>query len=289
MSPVMTPWVQGTGLFSAKPASLRVSAPRGATGVRFHCAGAVIPARVEHVSTDASWAGLPPAFPVRNTTLALGGTVAATVEHALSALAGLGIWHADVFLEGVEAPILDGSAAGFASAWEGLGCAYEVTPLVLTRRVEVRDEKSGSWIVAEPLGSGEGAVYTYELDYGPASPVRAQRAAWDLSARSYTTDVAPARTFSLLHEVEAARRAGLFGHLTTREMLVVGADGQPIDNAWRFPDPASLSTEPARHKLLDLIGDLALLGRPLHARVTARRSGHAMTHQFCRAVLGSGG
>lgn len=76
------------------------------------------------------------------------------------------------------------------------------------------------------------------------------------------------------------RSMGLFAHLTPREMLVLGADG-PIDNALRFED------EPARHKLLDLIGDLALVGAPLQADIVATRSGHALAHEAARAVLGS--
>lgn len=283
----MPPALHGTGLFSAKPAAVAFVPAACATGVRFVVNGGFVPALVDRVTGDTSWSGLPAGFPVRNTTLC--GTqsrVVATTEHVMSALAGLGLWHVDVHLEGVECPILDGSAAGFVDALREVPAGAPMPPLLLTRRVEVKDDRGAS-IVAEPLGDGELARYTYELDYGAASPVRPQAASWDLSRSTYIHDVAPARTFSLLAEVEAARRAGLFAHLTPRDMLVVGDDGRPIDNAWRFPDAGCVSTEPARHKLLDLIGDLALLGRPLHARVVARRSGHALTHQFCRAVLAS--
>ncbi|HEX2839250.1 MAG TPA: UDP-3-O-acyl-N-acetylglucosamine deacetylase [Phycisphaerales bacterium] len=284
----MPPALHGTGLFSAKPAAVTFVPAACATGLRFVVDGAVVPALVDHVTTDTSWSGLPAGFPVRNTTLRSGNAArpVATTEHVMSALAGLGLWHMDVHLDGVECPILDGSAAGLVDALGSFPASVPTPPLVLTRRVEVRDDRGAS-IVGEPLGKGERARYTYELEYGATSPVRPQAASWDLSRSTYISDVAPARTFSLLAEVEAARRAGLFAHLTPRDMLVVGDDGQPIDNEWRFPDAECVSTEPARHKLLDLIGDLALLGRPLHARVVARRSGHALTHQFCRAVLAS--
>jgi len=283
----MPPALHGTGLFSAKSAAVTFVPAACATGLRFFVDGAVVPALMDHVTNDTSWSGLPAGFPVRNTTLSgMQSRVVATTEHVMSALAGLGLWHVDVHLEGAECPILDGSAAGFVDVLRAVPAGAPVPPMLLTRRVEVRDDRGAS-IVGEPLSGGERARYTYELDYGATSPVRPQAASWDLSRSAYINDVAPARTVSLLAEVEGARRAGLFAHLTPRDMLVVGDDGQPIDNEWRFPDAECVSTEPARHKLLDLIGDLALLGRPLHAQVVARRSGHALTHQFCRAVLAS--
>lgn len=283
----MPPALHGTGLFSARPAAVTFAPAACATGVRFIVDGVIVPAHVDRVTGDTSWSGLPAGFPVRNTTLRDDAAhFVATTEHVMSALAGLGIWHADVHLVGIECPILDGSTAGFVEALGSFPVGVPTPPLVLAQRVEVRDDRGAS-IVGEPLGEGERARYTYELDYGAASPVRPQAASWDLSRSAYVHDVAPARTFSLRAEVEAARRAGLFAHLTPRDMLVVGDDGRPIDNEWRFPDAGCVTTEPARHKLLDLIGDLALLGRPLHARVVARKSGHALTHQFCRAVLAS--
>jgi UDP-3-O-acyl-N-acetylglucosamine deacetylase len=129
-----------------------------------------------------------------------------------------------------------------------------------------------------------GCSYTYELDYGPPTPgvfaLGQQRATWDGSATQYASEVAPARTYCLEQEAMVMRSMGLFAHLTPREMLVLGTSG-PIDNALRFDD------EPARHKLLDLIGDLALIGAPLQADVVATRSGHALAHEAARAVLGS--
>lgn len=232
---------------------------------------------------DGKAIGVPP----RNTTLVLSGAgagavVAATVEHVLSALAGMGVWDACVVLEGDEVPIDDGSALAFVELARHLkrgglgGMGADAEPIVLRERVEVRDA-SGAWIVGEPL---DGIEYAYELDYGAGAPIPAQRAVWRGDAEAYAREIAPARTFSLRAEAEAARAAGLFAHLTPAEMVVVGDDGLPMANAWRTED------EPSKHKLLDLIGDLALLGRPLHAKVTAHRSGHAMTHEFCRRVSG---
>jgi len=148
---------------------------------------------------------------------------------------------------------------------------------VLREPVEVRAGEA--LIRATPLAPGEPLEYTYQLDYGPASPLPAQQASWRGDPHDFEATIAPARTFSLQREAEMAQSLGLFRHLSPEDLVVVGDDGTPISNAWRFEH------EPARHKLLDLIGDLALLGRPLHTRVVATRSGHALTHEFCRRVL----
>ncbi|MDX2130731.1 MAG: UDP-3-O-acyl-N-acetylglucosamine deacetylase [Planctomycetota bacterium] len=293
--------VRGVGLFSARPASLSFlpGDARGRITLRRIDAGhtaSTAPAHIAALHTNAAWAALPPAFPIRNTTLAASHAdtpaqraadasahIFATVEHVLSALAGLGVWDAFIHLhDACEVPILDGSALPFVEALRphlvrpahDPGASAEPTPLSLRAPVEVRAGDAS--IRAEPAPEID---YTYALDYGPASPLPPQQARWTGDPDDYAANIAPARTFSLRAEAHAARAAGLFAHLSPRDMLVVGDDGAPIDNAWRMPH------EPARHKLLDLIGDLALLGAPLHARVVAHRSGHALTHEFCRAVL----
>jgi len=239
------------------------------------------PLRVSAVTDDASWAGLPAGVPVRNTTLRTpSGQYIATIEHLASALSALGHWSLRAELDAPEVPILDGSALPFADALRALGPpGASPPPLVLREPVEV--SAGNAAIRAEPSAPGSQIEYTYRLDYGPNSPLKPHDATWRGSPDEYLNDIAPARTFSLRAEAEAAQRAGLFRHLTPSEMVVIGDDGHPIDNAWRLPN------EPARHKLLDLIGDLALLGRPLHARVTATRAGHALTHELCRRILAS--
>lgn len=287
----------GVGLFTGRSVSMTIAPGAGDGWIHFSRveSGRVAAgggADVRAVVADTSWSGLPAGVPIRNTTLdatigrsvldplpASPGPVVATVEHVLAALAGLGVWEAHVTLDGPEVPILDGSAAPFVGAiLPALRPAPRAPePITLASRVEVR--AGDAVITAEPLAPGRAWSYTYDLDYGPGSPIPPQRAAWHGSTTEFARAIAPARTFSLLAEARAAQAAGLFRHLTPRDMLVVGDDGAPVDNAWR------LDHEPARHKLLDLIGDLALLRRPLHARVLARRSGHALTHAFCRAVL----
>lgn len=268
--------IHGVGLFGAGPA--RLSFLPGSGGIRWRdpASGQTAAGLIAQQHSGTQWTGLPAGVPVRNTSIAAGARVFATIEHVMGALAGLGVWNVDVMLEGVEAPILDGSAREFVDLASGLAAASP-GPLLLKAPVEVRHGNAS--IIATPLPANEPIEYVYELDYGPSSPLPPQRASWRGEPATFAREIAPARTFSMLAEVNQARAMGLFGHLSPAEMLVVGDDGRPIDNAWR------MEHEPARHKLLDLIGDLALLGAPLHARVVATRSGHALTHEFCRRVL----
>jgi UDP-3-O-[3-hydroxymyristoyl] N-acetylglucosamine deacetylase len=272
----------GAGLFSARPARVTFRpAPHLGICVAGGSSGMVrMPVGPGLLSRGCDWAAAAQPALIRNTTLAVGGRVAATVEHALGACAGLGVFGVDIVLEeGPEVPILDGSARAFVEVLRpALAPGGAVEPVVLRRAVEVRAGEA--FIRAEPPGDDGPIHYSYTLDYGPGAALRPQTAAWRGDPEEFIARIAPARTFCLRHEALAARQAGLFAHLTARDMLVIGDDGNPIDNAWRLDD------EPARHKLLDLIGDLALLGRPLHARVHAHRAGHALTHDLCRRVAG---
>jgi len=206
------------------------------------------------------------------------------VEHLLSALAGLGVSDAMIELHGPEVPIGDGSALPFVEALRAAGLVElgedAVGPIVVKERIEIEDPRGAAAgrMVAEP-GEGPGLELVYHLDYGPGSPLAAQtvRFVSNPGADDYATAIAPARTFSTLEEAVAMRRMGLFGHLTPAQMLVIGPDG-PVENTYRFSD------EPARHKVLDMLGDLSLAGRPIRGRVTAWRSGHALNHAMARRL-----
>ncbi len=251
-------------------------APAGA-GVGFLRADVPDSSRVgAHVGRVAA----PPAgVPQRNTTLRAGAAELVTVEHVLSAIEGLGITDITVEVRGPEVPIFDGSAAPLVRAlWEAslrFGGA-SIEPLRIGRETTVTGPH-GSRITARPR-SGSGCLYRYELDYGPGAPIAPHTASYDSASGTYAKDVAPARTFCTLAEAEAMKKAGLFAHLSARDMLVIGPDG-PVDNAYRFAD------EPARHKLLDLIGDLSLVGRPIQGEIVAYRSGHALNHQMAAALI----
>jgi len=275
--------VSGVGLFSGRAATLTIRPAAARHGVVFRCvdlAGSPrIPADLEHVSTDAGHSCMPPGVAGRNTSIAAGDASVATIEHVMSALAGMGVTDVLLDIDGPEVPIGDGSAGMFVEAMAAAPLAGAgVEPVVLREAIRVEDGRGGV-ITASP---SDAMSYSYLLEYRPHAELHGT-ASWGGDERGYVSQIAPARTFCLEHEADAMRKLGLFGHLTTREMLVLNTRGEAIDNTLRFPD------EPARHKLLDLIGDLALLGRPLIARVEAEKSGHALTRELVRRLLGVSG
>ena len=267
--------VSGLGLFSARPSQVLIRRSPPKRGIRFlHPNTSVaVPALISHQQAAKGPLG------GRNTVIGEGSFSIATVEHLLSALAGLGIWNADIVPQAGELPILDGSSLGFVEALR-TESPSPATPLRLTRTIRVEDAATGAWIEARPASL---IRYRYELRYPPESGIPDQDFEWSGDAARYAAEIAPARTFSLEREARAMQAAGLFPHLTPREMLVIAPDGRAIDNALRFSD------EPARHKLLDLIGDLALLGGPLVAEVVAHKSSHALTHELSRRIAAATG
>lgn len=204
-----------------------------------------------------------------------------TVEHVLSALAGMGVHDAIVEVQGPEPPIGDGSASLFVDALQEAGLTDSDTPAPEPIRIDepIRVGSDTAFIEATPLDDPSRLELAYHLDYGgPDADIPTQDASLtiDLAAPpidEYAAEIAPARTFCLQAEAEAMHKMGLFRHLSPKQMLVVGPDG-PIDNAYRFPN------EPARHKLLDLLGDLQLAGRPIAGRIVATRAGHALNHEM---------
>lgn len=208
-----------------------------------------------------------------------------TTEHLMSALAGLGITDALIDLSGPELPIGDGSSRPFVDALLAAGhvsLGPSPTPIAtVTTPIILDDGKSLLEARPRPAAARPGLDLTYILEYPPGAPIPAQSASifipLDAPAQGYAADVAPARTFCLAQEAQAMRQMGFFAHLTPREMLVIGPHG-PIDNTYRFDN------EPARHKLLDLLGDLALAARPVNATITATKTGHAHNHALARAL-----
>lgn len=271
--------LQGVGLFTAKPASLTIHPAKPGAGLRFQLAHEEALAHIASLSSSPihhAFASLPP----RCTCLALPSGQIGTVEHLLSALTALGVTDALITLDANEVPILDGSALPFVQAILDAGLStleQTIKPLFPPRPFRIEGDDASAYIEIHPDPSPS---YRYDLDYGASSPIPRSSATWSADPDDYAANIAPARTFCLEREAIAMRQLGLFTHLTPTDMLVIGPRG-PIDNTLRFPD------EPARHKLLDLIGDLALVGRPIAARIHAVRSGHALNHAAARALLDS--
>lgn len=293
----------GRGLFTGVACAARVRIGlRDEPGIwisRLGDQGSRVRADVSSATETPALPHVPPGFPVRNTTLVLkDGSPVATVEHLLSALAAAGIWDAHIEVDGPEIPILDGSSLPMAllidqevaqnPAWAEN--REVVKPITLHRAILLQDKHAQIEVVPR---TEAGTVYSYTLDFTlqsqQARVLGHQHARWvreegpgrDGSWERYVREVAPARTFSFEHEAVAAHGMGLFRGFTPRDLPVIAPDGSLIDNAWREP-PAF---EPARHKLLDLIGDLALVGRPIQGEIIARGSGHALNRQLCRDVL----
>ena len=227
-----------------------------------------IPATADHVTPRP-----------RRTTMRSGDVTIDTVEHCLSAIAGLKIDNAMIEIHGPELPCGDGSAALFAEPILEAGIVEQDGPRkVFKIREPIVIEEADGMIAAMPYDA-EGMRVVYDLDYGQRGHrIRHQTFSYNVAEGSYVQEIAPARTYSLREEAEALQAAGLCRHLTPRDILVIGDDSVPIDNAYRFED------EPVRHKVLDVIGDLSLIGAPIQARVLAVRSGHGLNRKLALKV-----
>jgi UDP-3-O-[3-hydroxymyristoyl] N-acetylglucosamine deacetylase/3-hydroxyacyl-[acyl-carrier-protein] dehydratase len=263
--------LEGRGLFHGEYATLTFKpAPvnHGVVFVRTDAGGVAIPARVDHVVKRA-----------RRTTLKSGEVSIDTCEHCLSALAGLGIDNIRIEVDGPEIPALDGSAKPFYDALEQAGIEQTDHPrhrLVIREPVMVRQQDA----VACAMPSDEPAPQlVYELDYGCDGPLHRQLQVFDFANGDYGTQIAPSRTFVLEEEARKLRNHGIGTHLEPEDVLVIGEQGPVGDNELRFDD------EPVRHKMLDLIGDLYLLGTPFQGRITAYKSGHALNHKLVRELV----
>ncbi len=215
----------------------------------------------------------------RRTTLRSGDTTVETVEHLLSALAGLGVDNANIKLDGAEVPSGDGSALPFVEPILEAGLVEQDAPRRIYRVVEpVLLQDDHAMIAAFPSEEA-GLHIVYDLDYGGETKrIARQTQSFSSGNGSYITELAPARTYSLREEAEALQSAGMCTHLTPADVLVIGDDG-PIENTYRFEN------EPVRHKVLDLIGDLSLAGGAVEGRVVASRSGHSLNRRLCRAIV----
>jgi UDP-3-O-acyl-N-acetylglucosamine deacetylase len=216
----------------------------------------------------------------RRTTLGHQPTQVSLVEHVLAALAGLRIDNCLVELDAGEPPGLDGSALGFVQALLTSGVQNQSA----TREVWFTEEpitlRSGGATLTlhPPAASAEGRLdLTYFLDYGPLAPIIRQVHTQTLMPAPFIENLAGCRTFLLACEAEELRRQGLGTCTTTSDLLVFGPRG-PMDNRLRF------GNEPARHKILDMIGDLSLLGVDLNGHVVAYRSGHPLNVEMVRVL-----
>lgn len=253
-------WVQfsGTGLHTGMPSFARILPSGPDTGIVFRRTdtGAEVRACVENV-VETAYA----------TVLGTGAARISTVEHFLAALCGMGVDNAIVEVDGPELPILDGSAQQIAEAIDFVGTVEST----VRRRFawitgEEKLQRNGSMIAVAP---SDGLDILITVDF-PGTLIGKQWLKFSLTPENFLKEIAPARTFVLREQIDALWKAGLAKGGSLENAIVV--EGNKVHNpeGLRFPD------EFVRHKLLDLIGDLALLGRPVRGFVLAVRPGHTV-------------
>jgi len=265
----------GVGLHSGQRVELTLRPAAPDTGIVFRRVDLPepvdIPVRAESV-TDTRLAS----------TISVGQAKVFTVEHLMSACAGLGVDNLYVDITAEEVPILDGSASSFVFLLQSAGIVEQNAPkrflrVLKTVQVSEGEGKNIKWAKLEPF---HGYKLSFEIDFRhPAVDSTGQQVVFDMSEGVYARDIARARTFGFTKDVEMMRANGL-------------ALGGGLDNAIVMDDYKVLHAEGLRyddefvkHKILDAMGDLYILGKPLLAAYSAFRSGHAMNNQLLRALL----
>ena len=259
---------KGIGLHTAVPVRISLLPAPPDTGYVFRCTDLgdfEIPATVESVA-HCSYA----------TTLMRTGVMLSTVEHLLSALRGCGIDNAYIEVDNLEVPIMDGSAEAFAEMIENASVVEQpLARRALMVRERVTVEAGNRRISIEPADA-------YEIDCTidfPHPLIGVQHRSVILDNGSFARDIASARTFGFIEEVEALRRANLIRGGSLDNAIVLTKHGMLNETGLRFPD------EFVRHKILDIVGDLALLGMSLLGRVEAERSGHLLHASLMSSLL----
>lgn len=213
----------------------------------------------------------------RRTILGKNGVEVGMVEHVLAALAGLRIDNCHIEINGAETPGQDGSSRDFTSLLLRAGIRLQpALRSILTTEEPISVTQRGATLTLHP-STTPGLKISYLTDFDPLTPVGRQRKTIEVNPASFAAELASTRTFIFEQEVAELKKQGIGTRTTTRDLVVFGKDG-PIDNTLRYAD------EPARHKILDIVGDLALFGGDLYGHVVAFRSGHALNVELVREL-----
>jgi UDP-3-O-[3-hydroxymyristoyl] N-acetylglucosamine deacetylase len=263
--------VTGFGYWSGRDVRVEFRPAPIDSGIRFvrsdldGCPG--VPATIEHrVETP------------RRSSLRSGSVTVDMIEHLMAALAGLEIDNCEVRVDQPEMPGCDGSCLPFVEALDSAGIVVQDAPRrQRIIREFVRIGTGESWIEARPSPTGQ-TVLEYRLDYGPENPIGRQSHRVALTPDAFRRELAACRTFMLKQEAEWLLAQGLGQRATAKDLLVFAPDGL-MDNTLRF------ANECARHKTMDLVGDLALAGSALVGEFTAYRSGHRLNAELVQVLL----
>lgn len=215
---------------------------------------------------------------VMSTTIESNGVKISTVEHLMSAFAGMGVDNAYVELSTHEVPIMDGSAAPFIFLLQSAGIAEQNKPkkfIRIKKPIEVRD--GDKWVRLEPF-DGFKVTFTIDFDH-PIFKNSVQNATVDFSTTSFIKEVSRARTFGFMDDLETLRKAGLARGGSIDNAIVMDSFNILNDDGLRYKD------EFVKHKILDAVGDLYLLGHSLVGAFSAHKSGHALNNQILRLLL----
>lgn len=260
----------GVGLHSGAPVTVRIVPAPAGTGIVFRRTD-LDGFEVEAVSRNVARVSYA-------TSLMKKGVLISTIEHLLSALVGMGIDNAVIELDNLELPILDGSARPFVDLIRHAGVRKQRRPrtyIRIRRALELRE--GGKFIAVYPADSYS---VSYTIDF-PHPLIGRETFTLDLSNGQYISNIAPARTFGFLHEAEAMRQQGLIRGASSENAVVLTRDGL-VNPPLRFHD------EFVRHKILDLVGDLALIGHRILGNIVADRAGHAMHTALVSRLLRDG-
>ena len=213
----------------------------------------------------------------RRTTIKKGSVSIETIEHCLAAVNALEIDNIIIEVNGSELPAPDCSSAEYFKVLKRTGLTEQsISRKEYVIRKPITITSGDTCIYALPY-SDDGLNLTYDLDYGGHTGIGRQIFSCQLTPESFEKHLAPARTFLLEAEAKQFQARGMGTHIGPRDLLVINSDG-PIKNSYRFPN------ECVRHKLVDLVGDLALVGRAVKGRIVAYKSGHALNQQLARKL-----
>jgi UDP-3-O-[3-hydroxymyristoyl] N-acetylglucosamine deacetylase/3-hydroxyacyl-[acyl-carrier-protein] dehydratase len=262
--------VRGRGLFGGEEAKVVFRPAPADSGVVFVRTDVPEAVRINAVVTNLAERS-------RRTTIKRGSVSIETVEHCLAALSAMEIDNVVVEVDGLELPAPDCSCAEYFKVLKRAG--------VVEQQVSRKE-----FVISEPVSivAGDASIYalpysddglnvTYDLDYSGHTGIGRQIFSCRITPESFEKNLAPARTFLLEAEAKQFRARGVGTHIGPRDILVINSDG-PIKNSFKFPN------ECARHKVVDLIGDLALLGRAVKGRIVAYKSGHSLNQQLVRKL-----
>lgn len=249
--------LSGVGVHAGLKSTIKINPAPPDFGIKFIFKGKIILADIKNITSDKLETSL--------------GNIH-QVEHFLSASAGLGLSNLSVELSSEELPIMDGSALPFVEAFEAAGIFEQDKPRkIITLEKPLRVEESDKFILAEPEDSFS---VDFMVDY---KVIGRQTFFFDGSLESFKKEIAPARTFGYKEDVEKLNEAGLAKGASLENSLGISEKG--------YLNKPRFENEPVRHKILDLIGDLALLGFPLKAKIKAFKSSHKMNHELVRQIL----